>query len=60
MLRAQPTPASAERRCCTADAAVRDNEYEFEAEMGEAVVEAELALALGGGEVRCVPVYCSS
>jgi diaminopimelate epimerase len=34
----------------------RENEYEFEAEMGEATVEAELGLKLGGGEVRGIPV----
>jgi diaminopimelate epimerase len=31
-------------------------EYEFEAEMGEAVVGAELAVKLGAGEVRGIPV----
>jgi diaminopimelate epimerase len=31
-------------------------EYEFEVEMGEAVVEPELALNLGTGEVRGIPV----
>ena len=31
-------------------------EYEFEVEMGEAVVGAELAVKLGGGEVRGIPV----
>jgi len=34
----------------------RENEYEFEAEMGEAGVEPELALVLGGGEMRGIPV----
>ena len=34
----------------------RENEYEFEAEMGEAVVEPEVTLALSGGEIRGVPV----
>jgi diaminopimelate epimerase len=31
-------------------------EYEFEVEMGEAVVRAELAVKLGGGQVRGIPV----
>jgi diaminopimelate epimerase len=34
----------------------RDSEYEFEIEMGEAVVENELALTLRAGEVRGIPV----
>jgi diaminopimelate epimerase len=34
----------------------KDSEYEFEIEMGEAVVEAELAVALSGQEVRGIPV----
>jgi diaminopimelate epimerase len=34
----------------------RDSEYEFEIEMGEAVVENELALKSDGGEVRGFPV----
>jgi diaminopimelate epimerase len=34
----------------------RDSEYEFEIEMGEAVVENELVLKVGAGEVRGVPV----
>ena len=34
----------------------RDGEYEFEAEMGKAAVDAELALNLKGGEVRGIPV----
>lgn len=33
-----------------------DWEYEFEIEMGEAVVESELALKTGSGEVRGIPV----
>ncbi len=33
-----------------------ESEYEFEAEMGEAVVGAELAVRLGTGEVRGIPV----
>src|SRR5271168_1176413 len=32
------------------------SEYEFEVEMGEAGVEAELALKVGAGEVRGIPV----
>jgi diaminopimelate epimerase len=34
----------------------RDSEYEFEIEMGEAVVENELMLKIGAGEVRGIPV----
>lgn len=34
----------------------RDSEYEFEIEMGKAVVEKELALKVGAGEVRGIPV----
>src|SRR5450755_53533 len=34
----------------------RDSEYEFEVEMGEAVVENELVLKMGAGEVRGIPV----
>ena len=34
----------------------RGSEYEFEIEMGEATVESELALKVGAGEVRGVPV----
>jgi len=34
----------------------RDGEYEFEAEMGKARVDAELALNLNGWEVRGIPV----
>jgi diaminopimelate epimerase len=34
----------------------RDSEYEFEIEMGKAVVDAELSLKLGAGEVRGFPV----
>lgn len=34
----------------------RDTEYEFETEMGKAAVEAELALKLGAGEVKGIPV----
>lgn len=34
----------------------RESEYEFEAEMGEAVVGAEQAVKLGAGEVRGIPV----
>ena len=34
----------------------RDSEYEFETEMGDAVVENELALPVGAGEVRGIPV----
>ena len=34
----------------------RDSEYEFEIEMGEAVVGAELALHVAGREVRGIPV----
>jgi diaminopimelate epimerase len=34
----------------------RDSEYEFEIEMGEAVVEPELTLRVAGGEARGVPV----
>jgi diaminopimelate epimerase len=34
----------------------RDSEYEFEIEMGEAVVENELVLKMGAGEVRGIPV----
>jgi diaminopimelate epimerase len=33
-----------------------DSEYEFEIEMGEAVVETEVVLKVGAGEVRGVPV----
>ena len=33
-----------------------ESEYEFEVEMGEAVVEAELAVKLGASEVRGIPV----
>ena len=33
-----------------------ESEYEFEAEMGEAIVGAELALKLGADEVRGIPV----
>jgi diaminopimelate epimerase len=34
----------------------RELEYEFEIEMGKAAVEAELALKVGAGEVRGIPV----
>ncbi len=34
----------------------KDSEYEFEIEMGDAVVENELALKLSDGEVRGIPV----
>ena len=34
----------------------RDSEYEFEAEMGKAIVSPELALKTSGGEVRGIPV----
>jgi diaminopimelate epimerase len=34
----------------------RDSEYEFEIEMGDAVVESELVLQTAGGEVRGIPV----
>ena len=34
----------------------RDSEYEFEIEMGDAVVEPELALKVAGREVRGIPV----
>jgi diaminopimelate epimerase len=34
----------------------RDSEYEFEADMGEPVVENELALTVGTAEVRGIPV----
>jgi diaminopimelate epimerase len=34
----------------------RDSEYDFDIEMGEAVVEPELALTLRAGEVRGIPV----
>jgi diaminopimelate epimerase len=34
----------------------RNSEYEFEIEMGEAVVESELAVQSKGGEVRGIPV----
>jgi diaminopimelate epimerase len=34
----------------------RDSEYEFEIEMGDAVVESELVLQTVGGEVRGIPV----
>lgn len=34
----------------------RDSEYEFEIEMGEAVIENELTLKLAGGEVSGIPV----
>jgi diaminopimelate epimerase len=34
----------------------RESKYEFEVEMGEALVGAELALKLGAGEVRGIPV----
>jgi diaminopimelate epimerase len=34
----------------------RDSEYEFEIEMGEAVVENELVLKMGAREVRGIPV----
>lgn len=34
----------------------RDGDYEFEAEMGEAVVANELAVRVGQGEVRGIPV----
>jgi diaminopimelate epimerase len=34
----------------------RESEYEFEIEMGEALVGAELAVKLGEGEVRGIPV----
>ena len=34
----------------------RDSDYEFEAEMGEALVDPELALKVGAGEVRGFPV----
>jgi len=33
-----------------------ESEYEFEVEMGKAMVEAELAVKLGAGEVRGIPV----
>jgi diaminopimelate epimerase len=36
--------------------AQRDSQYEFEIEMGEAVVENELALKVGSREIRGVPV----
>ena len=42
-------------KICTLTAR-RDSEYEFEIEMGEAVVENELVLKLSGGEVRGIPV----
>ena len=42
-------------KICTLTAR-RDSEYEFEAEMGEAVLEPEVTLALSGGEVRGIPV----
>lgn len=42
-------------KICTLTAR-RDAEYEFEIEMGEAVVENELALKVGAGEVRGIPV----
>ncbi len=42
-------------KICTLTAR-RDSEYEFEIEMGEAVVENELALKVGAGEVRGIPV----
>ena len=35
---------------------LRDSEYEFESEMGEAVVENELVLKIGAWEVRGIPV----
>lgn len=34
----------------------RDSEYEFESEMGEAVVQSELAVKSGSGEIRGIPV----
>ncbi len=34
----------------------RDSEYEFEIEMGEAVVEPELAVKISSGKVRGIPV----
>jgi diaminopimelate epimerase len=34
----------------------RDSEYEFEIEMGEALVEPELAVKISSGEVRGIPV----
>jgi len=34
----------------------RDSEYEFEMEMGGAVVEPEIAIKVAGGEVRGIPV----
>ena len=34
----------------------RDSQYEFEIEMGEAVVENEIALKVGAGEMRGIPV----
>jgi len=34
----------------------RNSEYEFEAEMGEAVVEPEFAVKMAGGEARGIPV----
>ena len=34
----------------------KDSEYEFEIEMGEAVIEQELTLNVSGGEVRGIPV----
>ena len=34
----------------------RDADYEFEAEMGEAAIDPELALQVGAGEVRGIPV----
>ena len=42
-------------KICTLTAR-RDSEYEFEIEMGEAIVENELALKVGAGEVRGIPV----
>ncbi len=34
----------------------RDSEYEFEAEMGEAIVQPEIVVKLGFGDVRGIPV----
>lgn len=42
-------------KVCTLTAR-RDSEYEFEAEMGKAAVDAELVLNTNGGEVRGIPV----
>ena len=42
-------------KTCTLTAR-RDSEYEFEAEMGHGIVQAELALKLASGEIRGIPV----